>query len=126
MSNLSKIIEANKGFVGRIDMVKFIRMGQICGFLVRIHQKIAYSQIPSPLILVDTLRRILTEREKVKISISERFLEEETEKMGDMVKAMLGSNCTLDEMAVNLDIDEERLLALLSSQNRYVLQINDE
>lgn len=42
-----------------------------------------------------------------------------------MVKTMLNSNTTVDEMTVNLDIDQEKLLTLLSSQNRYVLQIND-
>lgn len=45
--------------------------------------------------------------------------------MSDMVKTMLNSNTTVDEMTVNLDIDQEKLLTLLSSQNRYVLQIND-
>lgn len=70
VGNLAKIIETNKTLVSKIDIVKFVRMGQIYGFLVRIHEKIAYSQIPSPLIMVDPLRRILTEREKVKISIS--------------------------------------------------------
>lgn len=71
---MAKIIEVNKKLVSKMDIVKCIRMAQIDGFLVRIHQKIAYTQLPYPLILLDPLRSLLTEREK-KVTISERVLE---------------------------------------------------
>ncbi len=46
--------------------------------------------------------------------------------MSDAVKTMLTNNSTVDEMMVSLDVDCDRLLSLLSNQNRYLLQINDE
>lgn len=126
VGSLAKLIEVNRRLVARIDVVKCIRMAQIQGFLVRIHQKIAYNQLPYPLIMIDSLRRLITEREKVKLVITERILEEEMEKMSDMVKMMLSANASVDEMMVNLDVDNDKLMGLLNSQNRFVYQINDE
>lgn len=74
VGNLARMVETNKRLVSRMDLVKCIRMGQIYGFLARIYQKIAYPQFPYPLVLTDPLRRLLTEREKSKLTISERLL----------------------------------------------------
>lgn len=46
--------------------------------------------------------------------------------MSDMVKMMLSSNATVDEMMVNLDVDNDKLLSLLNSQNRHIYQVNEE
>ena len=51
VGTLAKLIEVNRSLMTKIDIVKLIRMGQIYGFLVRNHQKIAYSSLPIPLIL---------------------------------------------------------------------------
>jgi hypothetical protein len=126
VGSLAKLIEVNRRLVARIDVVKCIRMAQIQGFLVRIHQKIAYNQLPYPLIMIDSLRRLITEREKIKLVITEKILEEEMEKMSDMVKMMLSANASVDEMMVNLDVDNDKLMSLLNSQNRFIYQINDE
>ena len=99
-------------------------MGQIYGFLVRSHQKIAYSDLPAQLILGEPLKKWLAERDS-KLVISERF-EEEMENTTETVKKYLNLNMTIDEMMVNLDVDYERLLSLLNPDNRFVLQINDE
>lgn len=59
VTTLAKIIEVNRKLVSRMDITKFIRMGQIHGFIVRLYQKITYSQFPSPLIMADPLRKLL-------------------------------------------------------------------
>ena len=45
-------------------------------------------------------------------------------KMSDMVRQQLANSMTIDEMMVNIEIDYYRLLNLLNSQNRFILQIN--
>ena len=49
---LQKIIGLNRKVLAKINIYKMIRMGQLYGFLKRIHKKITYSQYPSPLILL--------------------------------------------------------------------------
>ena len=69
-------------------------MGQIYGFLVRSHQKIAYSDLPIPLILGEPLKKWLAERDS-KLAISERF-EEEMENTTETVKKYLNLSMTVD------------------------------
>lgn len=52
VGTLAKLIELNRNLMSRIDIVKLVRMGQIYGFLVRNHQKIAYGFLPNPLVLI--------------------------------------------------------------------------
>ena len=47
---LHKIIELNRKLVSRLDVQKLVRLGQICGFLKRIHEKIMYAELPQPLV----------------------------------------------------------------------------
>lgn len=49
---LHKIIENNIKFVNKVDFYSAIRLGQINGFLKRIHQKISYTSLPQPLIMI--------------------------------------------------------------------------
>lgn len=72
---MNRLIEMNKKQFGRLDLFKLIRMGQIYGFLVRSHQKIAYSSFPNPLIMGEPLKKWLAERDS-KLVITERFEEE--------------------------------------------------
>lgn len=45
--------------------------------------------------------------------------------MTDVVKNMLSKNETVDELMVVLDLDYDRLMSLLNSQNRYIYQVNE-
>lgn len=120
MTSLHKIIELNRKLISRIDVQKLVRIGQICGFLTRVHEKIMYSQFPQPLIVPETLKRLLQERGS---EAGERALREESDKMGEAAKNDIMAGLTVDEIMVNLDVDYDRLLRLLSEQNRYVLKV---
>ncbi len=71
MTPLHKIIELNRKILSKVDIQKFIRFGQISGFLLRIHQQIIYSQFPQPLLMPEQLKKLLQERG---IEVSEQFL----------------------------------------------------
>lgn len=71
MTPLHKIIELNRKILSKVDIQKFIRFGQINGFLLRIHQQIIYSQLPQPLLMPEQLKKLLQERG---IEVSEQFL----------------------------------------------------
>jgi hypothetical protein len=118
---LHKIIELNRKLVGKIDVQKLVRYGQICGFLKRIHEKIMYTEFPQPLIVPDVMKRLQQERGG---EVGERALREEGEKLAEMVKNYILSGVTVDEMMVSLDVDYDRLLRLLSPQNRFVLKVS--
>lgn len=62
MTALYKIIELNRKLMARIDVQKLVRVGQICGFLRRIHEKVMYLSFPQPLIVGEALKRLLQER----------------------------------------------------------------
>ena len=106
VASLSKIIETNKRLVAKINLYKFVRMGQIYGIIKRVHQKIAYSELPSVLVQADELKKWLIENQKSKNCLNDRFFKDQIEKLEEQIKKYLGSNMTVDEMMVNLEIDQ--------------------
>lgn len=62
MTALHKIIELNRKLIGRLDIQKLVRIGQICGFLKRIHEKIMYAELPQPLVMSEGVKRLQQER----------------------------------------------------------------
>ena len=101
---LQKIIELNRKVLAKINIYKMVRMGQLHGFLKRIHKKVTYTQYPSPLILPEPLRRVMSERELQVQDVSERHLKEEGEKMGELIKNFIANGMTVDQMIVHLEV----------------------
>jgi hypothetical protein len=58
--------------------------------------------LPSPLILIEPLKRWLQEKEKGYGEVTDKLIREEMNKMSDAIKDYLSSSMTLDEIMVNL------------------------